>query len=80
MTAVAETKSLNCVLLVMNDAISRIDSNTEHTISKLQSLLPKNLTKNLFVILTNVSFKPKLKVEDVLNFEIEKERVFFFDN
>jgi GTPase SAR1 family protein len=77
---VAATEGLNAILLTMNGSNPRINSQVKYVMTKLQGMIPDVLQQNLFVLLTNVDLKPNLKIEQVLDFPLDKKRVFCYNN
>lgn len=80
MDTVGNTDGLNAILLVMNGADPRINARVKYIMTKLQGMIPDTLYSNLVVLLTNVGLSPNLKIQDVLDFNISDDNVFFYNN
>ena len=80
LSTVQKTSQLNAILLVMNGADARINARVRYIMTKLQGMIPDSLRENLIVLLTNVDLVPNLDINKVLDFQIEKDKIFYYNN
>ena len=80
LSTIQKTSQLNAILLVMNGADARINARVRYIMTKLQGIIPDSLRENLIILLTNVDLVPNLDINKVLDFQVEPERIFYYNN
>jgi len=78
--SVQKTSDLNAILLVMNGSDPKISTRLKYIMTKLQGMIPDTLADNLVALLTNVDLKPNLDINQVLDFKLDKSRIFYYNN
>ena len=79
-STVKKTSDLNAILLVMNGSDPKISTRLKYIMIKLQGMIPDILADNLVALLTNVDLKPNLDINQVLDFKLDRSRIFYYNN
>ena len=80
-----EEEYLNCVCLIINGRRSRMGATLRYVLTKIASILPREIVENVIVVFTNtagpryLSFNPK-SLQPFFGREIEPERIFCIEN
>jgi len=79
LNSISKTEDLNAIILMLNGSESRISPRIQAIVTKLKTIIPDSLLKNLIILLSNVDLKPSLDIR-ALGFDTNSENVYYYNN
>ena len=83
--ALKEAEFVNCICLVINGSMSRMNATLKYVLTEVTAILPREVLNNVIVVFTNIAdpldlnFKPS-SLSKYLGKEIESNRIFLINN
>jgi len=77
---ISKTPELNAIVLMINGSDPRISHRLQYVMTKIIGIIPNVCQDNLIVLLSNVTLKPNLNVQNLLDRDIPAKHIFYMNN